>query len=199
MKSFKAVLFDFGGVLAEEGFREGLKAIARANGLEPEEFYHFVTEYILSCGYLTGHASEHEFWEGLRKLKGIKGTDEQLRKEILCRFKLRPEMLSMVKGLRSKGLTVGILSDQTNWLDELNEKENFFQYFDFVFNSYHIHRSKKDLRLFKDVTRWLSLKPFEIIFIDDNPENVLRANKAGLYGIVFKNVSCLLNELSHLL
>ncbi len=32
----KAVLFDFGGVLAEEGFREGLKSIGRKNGLDPE-------------------------------------------------------------------------------------------------------------------------------------------------------------------
>ena len=32
------IWFDFGGVLAEEGFREGLRAIAEGNGLEPEAF-----------------------------------------------------------------------------------------------------------------------------------------------------------------
>jgi hypothetical protein len=30
----RAVVFDFGGVLAEEGFREGLKSITRKNGLK---------------------------------------------------------------------------------------------------------------------------------------------------------------------
>jgi putative hydrolase of the HAD superfamily len=34
----KVVFFDFGGVLAEEGFREGLLAIARHHGLDPQEF-----------------------------------------------------------------------------------------------------------------------------------------------------------------
>jgi hypothetical protein len=34
----KAVVFDFGGVVAEEGFREGLKAIGRKNGLDPRVF-----------------------------------------------------------------------------------------------------------------------------------------------------------------
>jgi putative hydrolase of the HAD superfamily len=29
-----AVLFDFGGVIAEEGFKQGLAAIARAHGLD---------------------------------------------------------------------------------------------------------------------------------------------------------------------
>lgn len=34
--AIRAVLFDFGGVLAEEGFRIGLRAIARLNSLDPE-------------------------------------------------------------------------------------------------------------------------------------------------------------------
>jgi len=33
-----AILFDFGGVLADERFRNGLLAIARRNGLNPEGF-----------------------------------------------------------------------------------------------------------------------------------------------------------------
>jgi hypothetical protein len=37
--SIQAVLFDYGGVLAEEGFREGLKNIARWHGLDPEAFH----------------------------------------------------------------------------------------------------------------------------------------------------------------
>lgn len=32
------VLFDFGGVIAEEGWKEGLKVIAQANGLDESRF-----------------------------------------------------------------------------------------------------------------------------------------------------------------
>jgi len=35
---------------------------------------------------------------------------------------------------------LGILSDQTDWLDELNERDGFFQHFDCVFNSFHMGR-----------------------------------------------------------
>ena len=35
----KAVLFDFGGVLAEEGFRQGLMAIAGQYDLDPQAFF----------------------------------------------------------------------------------------------------------------------------------------------------------------
>ena len=36
--TIRAVLFDYGGVLAEEGFREGLFSIARQQGLELDAF-----------------------------------------------------------------------------------------------------------------------------------------------------------------
>ena len=32
-------LFDYGGVLAEEGFTEGLKAIAFKNGIDQDDFF----------------------------------------------------------------------------------------------------------------------------------------------------------------
>ena len=34
----EVILFDFGGVLAEEGFRNGLMALGRLNGLDPNTF-----------------------------------------------------------------------------------------------------------------------------------------------------------------
>jgi hypothetical protein len=37
-KMVKAIVFDFGGVLAEEGFKEGLKAIGKKNELDPDVF-----------------------------------------------------------------------------------------------------------------------------------------------------------------
>ena len=54
----KAVIFDFGGVLAEEGFREGLKVVAIKNGLDPEEFFKIAEEMIYKTGYLTGMTDE---------------------------------------------------------------------------------------------------------------------------------------------
>ena len=36
MGKIKAVLFDFGGVLAEEGFRNGLLELGRRQGLNPQ-------------------------------------------------------------------------------------------------------------------------------------------------------------------
>lgn len=63
----RAVILDFGGVIAEEGFREGLKAIAQSNGLDPEEFFNIADSLIYETGYVKGLIDEGLFWEKLKK------------------------------------------------------------------------------------------------------------------------------------
>ena len=57
LPSLKGVLFDYGGVLAREGFRGGLYAIARKNGLDPETFFLLASDAIYETGYITGRAT----------------------------------------------------------------------------------------------------------------------------------------------
>lgn len=181
----KAILFDFGGVIAEEGFREGLKKIAEKNGLDPAGFYAAAETLIHETGYLTGRTEESEYWNMLRERTGIHGTDRELRQEILNRFIIRPRMIAGVDSLRTRGFTLGLLSDQTNWLDELDEKERIFRHFDRIFNSYHIHISKRDLSTFTRISRMLAVNPEETMFIDDNRNHVRRAASAGYNTILF--------------
>ena len=118
----KAVLFDFGGVLAEEGFREGLMAVGKEKGFDPDHFFNMLSELVYQTGYVTGSADEHAYWNAVREKTGLTGEDKKLREEVLMRLKLRPKMMEVVKKIKSSGFIVAILSDQTNWLDELNQK-----------------------------------------------------------------------------
>ncbi len=184
----KAVVFDFGGVLAEEGFREGLKAIGRKNGLNPDNFFAVAGELVYQTGYVTGMSDESAYWSAVRKKTGISGDDKDLREELLKRFVLRTEMVRCVEKLKSSGFVAAILSDQTNWLDEINRKTPFFHYFHYVFNSFHIRKNKRDTTIFGDICSEMGLKPHEVLFIDDNKENIKRASGKGLKVIHFKDV-----------
>jgi len=181
------VLFDFGGVLAEEGFREGLYAIARNQGRDPEAFYELAAQIIRSSGYLTGRAPETAFWHEVRIRGEVLGTDQALRTEILARFRLRDWMLAVAARIRQAGLRTVILSDQTNWLDELEAKLGFFQYFEQVFNSFYLHKSKHDPTVFSDVLARLGVGPREALFIDDTAGHVERARQQGLLGIHYQD------------
>ncbi len=183
----KQVLFDFGGVIADEGFRSGLFAIARSNNLSPEAFHDDVCRIIAETGYLTGHSDEASFWDLLRREYGLSQTDEDLRNEILSRFVLRPRMLGIADRLRGGGVRVGIISDQTNWLDELDRRDGFFARFDFVFNSFHLHASKHDGALFDVVAMQLGMAPERLLLVDDNAGNTQRAQQRGYAAIFYKD------------
>lgn len=185
MEEIKAVVFDFGGVLADEGFRMGLKAIGRKNGLDPDDFFRTADALIYETGYVTGKCDESEYWRALREKTGIKGSDEELRKEVLSRFVLRPEMFEWVEKIKSSGLTVAVLSDQTNWIEEINERRPFYGRFDHVFNSFRTGRSKKDPSVFLEIASVMGARPSEVLFIDDNKANVERALRAGLKAFHF--------------
>jgi putative hydrolase of the HAD superfamily len=187
--TIKAVLFDFGGVVAEEGFYEGLMAIGSMNGLNPEAFFKTAEALIIETGYLTGTSDEATFWNAVRDETRIAMSDAALREEILRRFKLRPKIISYVDVLRSKGFIVSMLSDQTNWLDEIDQKTNLFQHFDRIFNSFHIHKSKRDATVFRDVCSDLNVRHDEALFIDDNAKHIQRAEGEGLRVIHFTGMS----------
>ena len=195
----RAVLFDFGGVIAEEGFLKGLHAIGKENGLDPEEFFRTVDALIYETGYLIGKADEGSFWNTVRSKTGIRGTDAELRNEILKRFVIRPEMIASVDLLRSKGLIVAMLSDQTDWLDIIDQEKGPFRHFDRVFNSYRLHKSKRDASVFKDVCTALGVKTGETLFVDDNLNHIERAQGQGLQTIHFVGTDEYNNQIRKLL
>ena len=185
-RNIKAIMFDFGGVLAEEGFRDGLMAIARAKGISPEAFFESAAAAVYDSGYVLGKADESAYWEMVRQKTGIDGTDEEFRREILERFQLRPWMFKIVRRLKQHGYKLGILSDQSQWLDDLDKQHEFFKDFDFIYNSYHLGKGKRDPSLFTEISRGLNLRSPEILFIDDNEGNVERARSKGWNAILYR-------------
>ncbi|HTG02067.1 MAG TPA: HAD family phosphatase [Nitrospirota bacterium] len=190
------MLIDFGGVIAEEGFYEGLLAIGRKNGIDPLKFFEASDGLIAATGYLTGAVDESDFWNEVRRRTGVAEDDASLRREILSRFVLRQDMLDQMDCLREQGLTVAMLSDQTNWLEEIDAATGLFRHFDRVFNSYRLHKSKRDASVFRDVCAALGVRPEETLFVDDNRNHIRRAESQGLRTFHFTRVRDFTSELN---
>jgi putative hydrolase of the HAD superfamily len=196
---FRAVVFDFGGVLAEEGFRRGLEEIARRRGLDPEAFYRIGKDAVYDSGFVTGRGSEKDFWDLVRLRSGAEGEDAVLSREILSRFAPRPRMIEAVRTLRMNGFRTALLSDQTDWLDRLEARYHFFKEFDRVYNSYHVGKGKRDPTVFDDVVRDLGVEARETLFVDDQEENAVRAEERGLKALLFRDEESFLPAVGGLL
>jgi putative hydrolase of the HAD superfamily len=193
--SIHALLFDFGGVLVEEGFRKGLYDLARGQGLNPQAVHKAAYDAIYESGYVLGRGTEDEFWRLLRQKTGLAGEIETLRHTIAAQFALRPLMLALVRALRRQGYVTAILSDQTDWLDRLDAELHFFQDFDKIYNSYHLGKGKRDPSIFDDVISDLGCTPRQVVFVDDDAGNVERARSRGLKTVLFLNEDQCIDDL----
>jgi len=191
------VFFDFGGVLAEEGFRNGIKALAQNQKLDPEIVFNTAVEAVFNSGYLVGRCSEADYWQRLRDAAGLSGTDALLREELLGRFVLRPRMFACLDRLAQAGRRLAILSDQTGWLDELDRRHGFFQRFERVFNSYHVGLHKRDVACFANALAQMQVAAADALFIDDMLPNVELARTCGLAAIHYQTQDEFDRELAH--
>ena len=167
-------------MIAEEGFQQGLYAIAEKFGLDRKRFFQLANEAVYNSGYVSGKGSEKDFWNEVREHSGIMAPDDELRQEILSRFIPRDWMLETIRSMREQGVLTAILSDQSDWLDQLNDQYQFFQYFHAGFNSFHLGKTKRDPSIFADILQTLEIPAGEALFVDDNIGHIDRAAAAGL-------------------
>lgn len=193
------ILFDFGGVLAEEGFRDGLLSLAWEQQLTVANMPEEGMRAVYDSGFVLGQGTAADFWQLLRKRTGLHGGDEDLTRRILDGFIIRPRMIDLVKELKSRGYSTGVLSDQTDWLDWLDRRYHFYQYFDHIFNSFYLGKGKQDPSLFADIAETLSIPPAEILFVDDDAGNINRAHAHGYQVLLFSNQHEFLTELEKVL
>ncbi len=95
----KVILFDFGGVLAEAGFRNGLLRLAREQHLNensmPEEGLRAVSD----SGFVIGQGTATDFW-------GLLGERTGLTQRILDGFVVHPWMMDSVEDLKRRGYII---------------------------------------------------------------------------------------------
>ncbi len=198
MPTIKAVLFDYGGVLADEGFSDVLEALAVEQALPVGSMTAEGMQAVYDSGFVLGKGSESAFWSLLRQRTGLHGDDASLRRRMFDGFRLRPWMLELADDLRKQGYVTGILSDQTDWLDRLDARDGFYRHFDRIYNSYTLGKGKRDPSHFSDVATDLGLEPAEILFIDDSKANVDRARAAGMQAVQYTDRHKLMNFIEKL-
>jgi HAD superfamily hydrolase (TIGR01509 family) len=187
---------DFGGVLAEEGFREGLTAIARAAGRDPRDVVPAAYEMAWSTGFVVGGCDEAGFWRAFRTATGIGGDDDTLTEMVLTRFVPRPFLFALMDRARDQGLQTAILSDQTEWLARLDARLDVFSHFDAVFNSFEHGVTKREADFFQLALTALSARPETTLFVDDAPRNVALAESLGLRTILYRDEESFLEALA---
>lgn len=183
----KVVMLDFGGVYFNDGYHVFMKKLAREYSIPREKVLKVVLDdFVYGTGFVVGGASEEEALAGAFKKLGVKEDWKKWHVKILNWYTPRKKLIGFVKTLR-KDFKICMLSDQTDYIMELEEKYRFFKDFDLSIISTQVGVAKPGRKIFSIALNLLKIRPEEAVFVDDNRVNVEAAARLGIHAFHVKD------------
>ncbi len=198
--AYKAIGFDYGGVLAGEPGPEFAVNVAKMLGID-------IATYRAAYFKFNKQVNRNEIsWPELWRLF-LEDLGQDTRYEELMQMSnayhdrlktIKPEMLRLVDRLRAHGYKLGMLSNNTISMAKHIESEGIAKHFDVVHVSAVTQLVKPEVRAFTNFAESLGVVAEDLIFIDDSEKSLSTAEEAGYTPILFQNYEQLLSELSRL-
>lgn len=195
LASPKAVIFDFGGVLADPD-EKIVKAFIMETFRFPLSEVEDVKKQRLEA--LGAGSTESEFWLDMAKSKNLVLPENWLEKfHALIKKSLyvNEDMYLLVSKLKETETLVGMLSNIDHRHAKIVRDHGLYQPFEPCLLSCEIGADKPHQKAYEILIEKLSLLPNDVVFIDDKIENVDAAKKAGIDAIVFKSAAQIKQEL----
>lgn len=196
MTPLRGVLFDVGGVFHRYVGGPVAQDIGEYLGISHEDLARAWDDLIPLLG--TGRIEEAEFW---RRFQASVGTDKVLPVPSLLvrrfgdRFLVYPEVLEWARGLRERGLRVGILSDTVEVQADWVRARGLYDGFDAVVLSHEIGWRKPSPEAYAVALARLGTSAEQTAFIDDTPANVAGARAVGMQAVLFVSFAPVRDEL----
>jgi putative hydrolase of the HAD superfamily len=195
----RGIIFDIGGVIVDVKIKSFLEHFVKETGMNKEQLYSMIVmggEWEL---FEKGLITEEQLKERIEKDHGIKPEimDKMAQG---WRATLRPikETIDIVKKLKGKYKLVALSNVDENTTRICFDRFNFYHHFDKVVFSWKVHMRKPEPEIYEYVLKLMSLKPEEIVFIDNYPVNLPAAKKMGIKTILYKNPKQLERDLKKL-
>lgn len=188
----QAIVFDYGGVMTVtppgDTFREAVAAYIRSViSFRDGEFERVNQERRKA---VKEGVTDEEFWRAYAKQKGIK-LPPDFAEKLLAVMKealtINYDMYYLVEQLRAQNIPVAMLSNIDPRIAGIIRRLGLYEPFYPCLLSYEIGVDKPQLKAFKILIDQLGMPPAEIVFIDDNPENIEAAKKTGIDAILFES------------
>ena len=198
-----ALIFDFGNVVA---FFDYMKACARLGpkvGLTAEGFRRRIVErgFTQLLGqFESGKIGPEEFAEEVMVLSGSRFPYEEFVDAWQDIFWLNEPIARLIEMFKSAGYTL-LLGSNTNILHSAHFRRQFastLDLFDRLVLSHEVGHIKPSAEFYHACVRAAGMPAASCIFVDDLPQNVDGARKAGLIGVHFVDTPPLIADLTRL-
>ncbi|MFZ2189613.1 MAG: HAD-IA family hydrolase [Candidatus Magasanikiibacteriota bacterium] len=190
----KLILSDLTGVVIIGGHKKLCKLLADKYNLDSDKLYAVIyTEYFNK--FATNQISEEKAYSEPIKIFGLKETVQELTDMYLHTHTINQPMVDLFKSLKNNYNLVLLTKNYKPYLDweikEFGLKEIFSEFI----NTSEINLPKASRETLNYVLNKFKLKPEEILYIDDQEENLVDAREMGFKTIFYQDFEQVKNEL----
>jgi putative hydrolase of the HAD superfamily len=193
--SIKAIVFDFGGVIADHDNTPLNTFMTTSLGVTEKEYKKIRKKWMKAQ---KAGMSERQYWEQYAASNGKTLDDawfEQMHQAMKKTMLDIPGTLDIAKELKRQGYRVAMLSNVTTGHAHIRRQTGYYDLFDPLLLSCEIGVEKPDPKAYQMLLDALQLPPDQVLFIDDKKENIEAAQKLGIHAIQFKNAEQLEKDL----
>jgi putative hydrolase of the HAD superfamily len=185
----KNIIFDWGGVISNIDYMKTAEAFTKLGLEDFESVYNQLKQTTLFDDLEIGTLTPEEFRNEIRNMLNFDVTDEDIDAAWTAMLlDLPPERLELLEKVRQR-YNIFLLSNTnvihvtrySKYLDEIYGHENFKNLFIKAYYSYEIGLRKPNVEVFRHVIEENDLIPEQTLFIDDTPQHVEGASRAGLH------------------
>jgi len=188
-KKYEAIIFDLGGVLYDIDVTRTVDAFAALGVPGFNQYYTLQNQTGLIDRFEKGQLNQEAFTEGVNQLIGREFSTDQVRNAWnALLIGLPAQSVELLHDLKQKGYQIYLLSNTNAFHMEAINQEVRQKYgipslaslVDKAWYSFEMNMRKPDAEIYEKVMRENGLNPQTTVFIDDNQDNILSAEKAGM-------------------
>lgn len=184
----KAIFFDMGGVICEEGFKPAPKVYEKEFGVPADIFYAAIHDHQAWKDFTLGKVSEDEYLKICREHLSFKYEFNGKRYVEIVNELTRPneKLIKLIKEKLAKKFIIGIVSNHPKeWFERFLKKTELSDIIQIRAVSGYEHVRKPSMEIFKVALNKAKVKSEEAVYIDDREEMFGEAQRLGIKTIVF--------------
>lgn len=197
--SIQAIVFDYGGVVAQTQHQGPRRFWEQRLGLAPGQLTHIVHDTQVWVAAQRGEIAVEAHWQAVGATLGLTATAlGELRAMFYAGDVLNQALLRKIAALRGLGLQIGLLSNFSVELRTMLTQHDLVRWFDQIAISAEIGIMKPAAAAYEAILTMLGQESTACVFVDDMPGNVAAAQALGWHGIVFRDTFSCLADLDRL-
>lgn len=199
----RAIAFDVGGVMTENGFNDLYEIIKEIIPISQDKFDKIFISSDRADSLRKNESTLAEYWKYVRESIQVDYQcdiysyydEKELTKLLYSGFKPRAYIKEIINKLKSNGYIIAIMSNE--FCEKRDYLEDLLVYdgIDVKILSCDIGLTKPHSSFFKKSLEILGLPCNEVLFIDDRKDNIKTASSLGFETLWFNNKNILENTL----